>query len=270
MWAFALVANQSLNLTDFSSRSIAASNTSGLASIRKSKVLRNALRKVKSNGASGFIEFGDSQEVKSAVEIYQVREGRSKVFVALYTLQFWCFVNGTNVILVTLSARLFRIDRISISFLPLYRKFLSDKYLLFCISLLCSPMLVLLVIQSIVDPFTHKFILSAKPLTCSSISHHTLLCRWVALFFSLIGVAMIFAIFFAAQTCHIKHKHFKDTKKVSMFIFTVCIVYAVFIPLRLILEVVDADMWDYVCDLIAHLGGAVLYFCFCQRSFAQS
>lgn len=83
---------------------------------------------------------------------------------------------------------------------------------------------------------------------------------WLAVSFSFIGCIMVLLVFFAIQTRHVHIKHFKDTKKMNMFIFVVCIIYAIFIPLWLILSELGFHLFTaaYVCQSIAILAGAAL------------
>lgn len=185
-------------------------------------------------------------------------------YLTLCLLEFWLFVDGIYIILVTLLIRLLRIFRV-------FRahhstgKYWSDKYLLLYIALIFTPMLLLNIIKAVVDPFyldnsSKTFMSTARPpyvllvSKCSSNSLDT----WVALASLLVGVVMVAVIFLAIQTRHIKRKHFKDTKKVNMFIFSVCINYAVFISMWFILLAVGLDIGAYLFQCIANIMGAAL------------
>lgn len=379
VWAFALAANKSLDTYYFNS-SISASNVDDILKIRE--VLGEKLKGVKFNGSSGFINFGEDQEVQTDVDIFQVRDGKSipiglydatkkhvefrrdfnrssvpkdrfdtrsqlipmwlgslvlslncmlivltlfntvtiiwlrnepeiksssfylslviligcysllfspilltvqmtfliadtRFPVALCTLEFWLFLNGINIILATLLVRLFRIFHIFRSYHST-GKFWLDKYLIFYVALICSPMLILHVIQSVVDPFH----LETKKKFASSTNPYKLVKRhcsrqfqyvWLTLSFILIVLVMISVITFAVRTRHIKRKHYKDTKKVNMFLFSVCITYSIFIPLWLILHSIDLYAGSYICKCIANLTGAGLcqMFLSYQKHFQQ-
>lgn len=362
VWAFAMAANRSLDRIGFLNNSITSNNVRDIAVIRD--LLTKELKNIEFNGASGFIKFGEEQEVQTSVDIYQVRNGTlvligmydgslkfkkefdnssllddtfdtryhlvslwlgsltilcdgllilltlfntiaivtlknqaeikstgfnlslvilfgcylqlfspiittarvmfdSKLPTILCSLQFWLFINGTNVILVTLLLRLVRTFHIFRSFRST-GKFWSDRYLLLYVILLCSPMLALMVIQSAVDPFnlyvSRTFVSSTNPphIQLHQFCTSSFINVWLSLSFGLIGMVMIFAIFFAIQTRHIKHKHFKDTKKVTIFIFSICITYAIFIPMWYVFLAVDINTLAYVCECIVNLEGAAL------------
>jgi hypothetical protein len=116
----------------------------------------------------------------------------------------------------------------------------------------------------VVDPLHHvqerSYIATANPPHyllrnyCSSNS----LGIWVALSLSLTGLVILFVIFLAIQTRHIKRKHFKDTKKVNTFIFSTCITYAIFLSLWLILFSSKIDTLSYVSKCTVKLLGATL------------
>lgn len=182
---------------------------------------------------------------------------------AICNLEYWFFLNGINIIFVTLLVRLFRIYHVFRSYHST-GKYWSDKYLIAYIVLISSVMVVLLVIWMAVDPVyfvvENRYDSSAHPPHyavhnfCSSNS----LGIWLALSFALIGLVMISVIFLAIQTRHIKRKHFKDTKKVNILIFSVSITCAAFIPLWIILFAVGYDIGAYICRCIANMAVAAL------------
>ena len=182
---------------------------------------------------------------------------------ALCGLNFWLFLCGTNIILATLFVRLLRIFHVFRSYRSTGR-YWSDRYLFLYITLMCLPIFTLIVVQSSADPFRleedRTFIASSNPpfiqlhQYCTSAQYNV----WLSMSIGYVGVVTLFAIFFAVQTRHIKRKHFKDTKKVNMFIFSIWILYNVFIPTWFILVSVNIDTFAYVCECVVSLGGAAL------------
>ena len=185
--------------------------------------------------------------------------------IALCSLEFWSFVDGMIFIFLTLLLRLFRVFYVFRSHHST-SKYWSDKYLILYIILMFSFMMFMLLIQSVADPFQvemrRTFVMTTSTtnlpyiltyMYCSSSSTGT----WLALSSIFVAVVMVFVIFLAIMTRRIKKKHFKDTKKVNMFIFSVCLTYAIFIPLWLILLPVS-DTGAYVCKCIASLMAAAL------------
>lgn len=185
-------------------------------------------------------------------------------YLALCSLEFWFFLDGIIIIFLTLLLRMLRIFHVFRSHHST-GKYWSDKYLMLYITLMFSVMIILHVIQTVTDPYylesRDTFISSTSDelpykLTfyyCSSSSTST----WLVLSSVIILVAVTLVIFLAVQTRHIKKKHFKDTKKVNMFIFSVCINYAIFIPLWLILLQVS-NTGAYICKCLANLQAAAL------------
>ena len=365
VWAFALAANASADNLSFFNSSITAKNVEEAVAIRK--VLAANLRNVEFNGASGFISFGEQQEVGTLIDINQVQNGTEvligrfyphnrsitifeeldipgdtfdflyhlvpvwvgvivlscdavvivlvlsimasiillrkmpeirsssislsllmllgcfvlcissiletgkviaaisapSLYAAICNVEFWCFLNGINVIFVTLSVRLLRTFHVFRS----YRttgKYWSDKYLILYIILTCSVMIILLIVWTGVDPLHHMeertYVPSASPPHYLLRNHCSsdFLGIWLTLSLCLIGMVVFFVIFLAIQTRHIKRKNFKDTKKVNLFVFCTCFIYAVFIPLWVILSFTGFDTGAYVSNCIAKLSGAAL------------
>ena len=187
----------------------------------------------------------------------------SFTFTALCNVELWLFINGINIMYVTLAVRLLRIFHVFRSFHST-GKYWSDKYLVLYIMLICSVLVAILVLWTAIHPLHHVqeqyYIASANPphyllrTFCSANS----LGIWIALCLSLIGLVVLFVMFLAIQTRHIKRKHFKDTKKVNIFIFSTCISYAILLPLWLILYSAQIDIGSYVSQCTAKLLGVAL------------
>ena len=370
VWAFALAANKSLGKVAFYNSSMTTPARNVEEMLRTRDILANELKAVEFEGASGFIEFKKDQEVRTIIDIFQVRNGEQvlvgyydpfnqsikllpnlqkelvpgdsfdlhyklvpiwvgslvaiadvlifsliifitayyilcknaseikssslplslvmlvgcyclcisimaqsirvvvritnpSIFTVLCNLDLWLFLNGANIILVTLAVRLLRIFHVFRSYRSTGKQW-SDKYLVMYIILICSAMVFLLVMWTALDPLSHlqerKYNPSASPPhyvvrnRCSS----KLLGVWVALSLCLITLAMIFVIFLAIQTRHIKRKHFKDTKKINAFIFVTCVISAIFLPMWIILSSIKSDTGSFVSFCIVKLSGTSL------------
>lgn len=81
VWAFALAANKSVDRAVFFNSTLAPGNIE--KTVRNRAVLAEQLRSVEFSGASGFIRFGEGQEVRTLVDIYQVKNGE-QVLIGLY------------------------------------------------------------------------------------------------------------------------------------------------------------------------------------------
>ena len=185
------------------------------------------------------------------------------ILTLLCNLDLWLFLNGINIIFVTLAVRLFRIFHVFRSYRSTGKQW-SDKYLVMYILLICSVVVFFLILWTTLDPLRYsenrKYNPSATPphytvrISCSSKE----LGIWVALSLCLIGLVMILVIFLAIQTRNIKRKDFKDTKKVNTFIFSACVVCAIFLPMWIILFAIGSDTGSFVSYCIVQLSGAAL------------
>ena len=185
------------------------------------------------------------------------------IFTVLCNLDLWLFLNGANIIIVTLAVRLLRIFHVFRSYRSTGKQW-SDKYLVMYIIFICLAMVIFLILWTTLDPLrlseNRRYDPSATPPhytvhnSCSSKDLGT----WVALSLCLIGLPMILVIILAIQTRHIKRKDFKDTKKVNAFIFSACVVCAIFLPMWIILFAIGSGTGSFVSYCIVQLSGAVL------------
>ena len=365
VWAFALAANESLQKINLFNSSINPDNIQEMTKNRE--ILTAALKKVSFEGVSGFINFGDKQEVQTIVDIYQVINdteilvGRydhdmnnieftkdfniddippdtfdtiyrripkwmeilfytcdsvliiliafstfsiiylrkhpeikstslllsfiiivgciflcvspllhtvqnyavnnPTTFSVLCNLEYWLFINGLNIIFVTLLVRLLRIYHVFRTF-QVTGKYWSDKYLVLYITLISSVMVVVFFVIWASVGFAHqvkvqKYVSLPQPhydchAYCSSSSMET----WFSICLCLVGLVFVAVIFLAIQTRHIKRKHFKDTKKVNVFVFSVCITLSILLPLVYFFPL--NHVITYVCKCISSVGVAAL------------
>ena len=178
-------------------------------------------------------------------------------FNLLCNLKSWVSLCGFNIILVPLLFRLIRIYHIFGSFRTT-GKYWSDKYLVLYITLVCSVEVLILVIWMAVDASSQDsqrvFISHVNPPYYLIYTRcvNNLQTVWVTLSYSWLVLILILTVFLAIQTRHIKHKHFKDTKKVNMFVFSLCLFFAVFVPLSYLLQAVNIVVGAFVFEWLAY------------------
>jgi hypothetical protein len=69
VWAFALAANTSLGSVNFFNDTISASNHE--KTLRNRAILTNQLKDIEFEGVSGYIKFGEGQEVRTSIDIFR-------------------------------------------------------------------------------------------------------------------------------------------------------------------------------------------------------
>ena len=107
--------------------------------------------------------------------------------------------------------------------------------------LICSGGVLILILWTAIDRMhletSEMYVPNAQPpyymatTRCSS----TNLGVWLAVAFSYTGVIILLVMFLAIQTRHVR-QNFKDTKKVTAYIFTTVTVIAIGLPLWCVLE----------------------------------
>ena len=177
------------------------------------------------------------------------------VFTMLCNLELWLSINGLSIVFIALFFRLVRIFHIFRSFRST-GKYWSDKYLFLYIFLGNSIAVVLLLLHTATDPLRYTmetvYIISDPPYYlqyayCSS----KLTSFWVILTYGWLGLILTLIVFVAIQTRHIKRKHFKDTKKVSILAFCVCATFSLFIPFSYLLLDVNVLIGGYCFKWLA-------------------
>ena len=156
-------------------------------------------------------------------------------------LESWLFLYGINLILVAL---LFRLLRIFVIFhYPKTKiKLLTDVHLAIYISITSLVPLLFLAVWTAVDhlrPVPRKIFLYSgndphytEHFDCSSI--HTGV--WTVLYYNWISVLLVILLVLAIQTRHVRFNNFKDTKKMSAFIFLVSFMLGSLLPMSHILQ----------------------------------
>ena len=184
------------------------------------------------------------------------------VFTLLCNIELWLSINGLSIVFIALLFRLIRIFHVFRSFRST-GKYWSDKYLALYIFLGSCVAVCILTLHTVSDPLQHyentTYVPSNPPFY-----HHYNYCSselftvWVFLLYSWLGVVLILVLFLAIQTRHIKRKHFKDTKKVSILVFCVCATFATCIPLSHILLAVNVLIGAYCLKWLAFFSVSLL------------
>ena len=151
----------------------------------------------------------------------------------------WLFMIGLGLIMITLMFRLLRIY-IFFHFPTVSSKRWRNMYLLLYIFLTMSLLVLVLFVWALVQPLEHvvqsEFISTANPPYVSTYATCESGTVWLALCFGLIAVAILVLLVLAILTRHVPYKDFKDTKKVSIFIFSGSFIFAICIPLIFVLD----------------------------------
>ena len=168
-----------------------------------------------------------------AVIILALREYINN-FGELCQSEFWFDIIGTLLIYGTLFVRLLRVYRIFFRTFHEPGKFWTDRFLFIMVLVIVSIAAIILLLWSTVDPLktikTEIFMKSNEPpfygeiLFCDS-DHYFV---WtVILYYVYVAAFVLFVVVLAILTRKVKIANFKDTKGVSMFVFTSAIAMSV-------------------------------------------
>ena len=136
----------------------------------------------------------------------------------------WCASLGINFVFATLFVRMLRVYRIFNFFGKLGKKW-SDRVLCIVVLLIVGIEATLLLIWSLVDVFTIREIETYQDTASRPYIEVVQLCSsnylqtWLILVIGEIGILMFVVAFLAFKTRKIRRKHFKDTKKVNIYLF---------------------------------------------------
>ena len=175
----------------------------------------------------------------------------------LCNMDLWFSLYGITLIVTALLFRLLRIAHVFSSYHSTGKHW-ADKYLLFYISVTSGVSLLFLVVWVGVDPVrlisTQVYQSSAIPpffqeyryCSCDNLG------VWLAVSLAWIALLMSLVLFLAIQTRKIKRRHFKDTKKVNVFVFSSCIIFALFVPLSYLLQVIDYHLVAFLFSNLSY------------------
>ncbi len=132
-----------------------------------------------------------------------------------------------------------------------------DKYLFLYLLLICSVKLIVLFLWTYLDTLRPK--ISQEYVSLAIPPHYqvSIECNsqnqvfWLLATSLYSGILIIFVVFMATQTRHIKKAHFEDTKKVNLFIFLVTIILSTTLPLWVIFGAICVEIGahEIVCAL---------------------
>ena len=162
-------------------------------------------------------------------------------FTAFCNIDIWFGLTGLNLLFGTLFMRLLRVYHVFRVFRKTSRLW-SDQFLFLGVMIICSGEVFILLLWTAIDIFhleaSEVYVRNAQPpyysasATCSS----TNLGIWLAVALSYTGLLILSVMFLAIQTRHIKLQHFKDTKKVNIFIFITVTVLAIALPVQYVFD----------------------------------
>ena len=186
-------------------------------------------------------------------------------FTAMCNFDVWVEFIGLNLIFGTLFMRLLRVYHLFRVFRKT-SKLWSDQFLFLGVMLICSGEVFILLLWTAIDTIkletSETYVPNAQPphysasATCSSIN----LGVWLALAYSYTGLIILFVMFLAIQTRHIKRQNFKDTKKVNIFIFITVAVLATCLPMQHVFDYTQLNslIGGQIAVTIAYLSVGVL------------
>ena len=175
----------------------------------------------------------------------------------------WSAALGMNFIFATLLVRILRIYRVFTYFGKLGKRW-SDGVLCVVVLSIVGVEGVILLVWTVADAFTIQDVeiyqaRTAQPYYevvqfCSSDSLRT----WLTLVFSEMGVVMLLVALLAYKTRKIRRKHFKDTKKVNIYIFMSILLICVAMPQWWVLRTNNFPAASLVIVFVGFGGNALL------------
>ena len=178
------------------------------------------------------------------------------LFSIFCNLEIWLGAIGMALIFATVMVRMFRLYYVFTHF-GRGSKYWQDTYLFFYTLLALLFPLGILSVWAIVDT-VHKRIPDSPPFFTQCYSDH--LGIWLGVLFCYLGLLIFIVLFFAIWSRKIKRSEFKDTKKVSTYIYIVVVTTAAAMTLWYSFMVIGADTLSHV----ALTSGFLFIGLFCQ------
>jgi len=187
------------------------------------------------------------------------------LFSILCNVEIWLRSIGLNLIFATLLTKLLRIYHVFRVFRKT-SKLWSDQFLFLGVLLICSGLLLILILWTTIDTAHLETVESYVPFAHPSYYRSTTTCHsshlgiWLTATFAYNGIIILVVMFLAIQTRHVKRSHFKDTKKVNAYIFTVVAIIAIAIPLWYILSQtqIRSELGGHIAWVVGYLSIAIL------------
>ena len=180
------------------------------------------------------------------------------------TFVTWCAGLGINFVFGTMLVRMLRAYRIFSYFGRMGRKRWSDWFLCIVVFILVGVEAMLLLIWALVDVLTVREVetyqATASPpyievvQYCSSNYLHI----WLIIVFAEVGILIFVVAVLAFKTRKIRRKHFKDTKKVNIYLFMNILLICVIIPFWWVLRTVNDSSASVVLLYLGYAGTATL------------
>ena len=176
----------------------------------------------------------------------------------------WCAGLGINFIFGALLVRMLRIYRIFNYFGTMGKKRWSDWFLCIVVFFIVGADALIFLVWSVVDVFTVRdvetFQATASPPHYEVIqfcySEHLEI--WLAVSFAEVGLLMFVVAFLAFKTRKIRRTHFKDTKKVNIYLFMNILLICVVVPFWWVLRTVNDSASSIVVLYLGYGGTATL------------
>ena len=181
----------------------------------------------------------------------------------LCNLKQWSLSIGVDLIFATLSLRLLRLFHVFRSFHKT-GKFWSDKYLFLYLLLICSVKIILLFLWAYLDTLHPKISPEYVPSATPPYYQVSIECNgqnralWLLATYLYSGILIVFVLFMATQTRHIKKAYFKDTKKVNIFVFLITIILSITLLLRVLFSAVHIEIGEHISEWLAYVSVAML------------
>ena len=153
----------------------------------------------------------------------------------------WCAALGINFVFGTLFVRMLRVHRIFNYFGKLGKKW-SDRVLFIVVLLIVGIEATLLLIWSLVDVLTiqevetYQDAASPPYIEVAQFCSSNYLQTWLTLVLGEVGILIFVVAFLAFKTRKIRRKHFKDTKKVNIYLFMTILLICTVAPLWFVLR----------------------------------
>ena len=180
------------------------------------------------------------------------------------TFVTWCAGLGINFVFGTMLVRMLRAYRIFSYFGRMGRKRWSDWFLCIVVFILVGVEAMLLLIWALVDMLTvlevETYQATASPpyievvQYCSSNYLHI----WLIIVFAEVGILIFVVAILAFKTRKIRRKHFKDTKKVNIYLFMNILLICVIVPFWWVLRTVNDSSSSVVLLYLGYAGTATL------------
>ena len=180
------------------------------------------------------------------------------------TARAWCMGLGSNFIFGALLVRMLRIYRIFGFFQKMGGKRWSDWFLCIVVFLIVGVQVLILLVWSVVDVFT---VLNVEIFRATALPPHFEVVQfcyskhieiWTIVFLGEVGILIFAVVFLAFKTRKVRKTHFKDTKKVNIYLLTNFALICVFIPFWWVLRTAN----DPASSVVLHFGyGATATLC---------